>query len=197
MVQLHFPRTILPHPKFQMGPHNCTSESKMEKAGTTCVGRSVKSILEPLTPFSLPSQPFKSNVVWHCVCVSPVRLYLSAIERMKSCRMEMSQDHAFSFKKSSFSSVCPSLFFFFLLPPLPSPPPLSKADVDILSVFIRPLEEHFLSHFSFFYVSSLFFLFFHSQHPSSSLSSLKHFHFFLLSFYFTQIVFILYYTALI
>lgn len=66
MAQLHFAATILRHPTLQTGASccNCTSEKQDgEGRSLTCVGRSVKSILEPLTPFSLPSQPFKSNAV--------------------------------------------------------------------------------------------------------------------------------------
>lgn len=97
-------------------------------------------------------------------------VYLSLIERVKSCWMKMSQPHTLPLKKLSFSSVYPSLF----LSSSSSSSSLSKHAPH----FLHPLDEYSLPNFSFLYLFIIFtFLpfFFLRQNFLQALSSLKHF----------------------
>lgn len=101
---------------------NCTSEGSDGKGcSLTCVGRGFKSILEPLRPFPLLPQPFKSNAIWQGVCfsVAVFELVTGSVTNggVNSCWKMMSQPHTASLKSYFLQSV-------FVSPP----PPFAEAD---------------------------------------------------------------------
>lgn len=118
---------------------NCTSEGSDGKGcSPTCVGRGFKSILEPLRPFPLLPQPFKSNAIWQGVCFSVAVSELVTVSvtngGVKSCWKKMSQPRTASLKSHFLQSV-------FVSPP----PPFAEADPLIRHPHINAAVWHSFS----------------------------------------------------